>query len=144
MILVIGTSWFSSESTGQALTYVMRLLHVPLAYEPGLNHALRKTGHFFGYAILSWLLFRAWRATLPARRATADRGSWIEPAWRFRWALLALAVTMLTSCADEAHQFFEPGRTSTMKDVLLDTMGGLFAQCALLVTGFGRPHTPDR
>jgi VanZ family protein len=153
LILLVGTSTFSSERTGQTLSYVLQLLHVPLRYEPGLNHALRKTGHFFGYAVLSWLLFRAWRATLPSRGlqpspTEANRrlewGTIIEPAWRFRWALLAMVVTVLTASVDEAHQFFEPGRTSTVKDVLLDSMGGLFAQCGLLVMAFGRPHTPDR
>jgi VanZ family protein len=53
--------------------------------------------------------------------------------WHMRAAALAVLVTLAVACADEFHQSFIPGRTATFRDVILDTMGGLFAQIVILL-----------
>jgi VanZ family protein len=80
---------------------------------------IRKGGHVVGYAILSILLFRAWRATLPAMTTTK---------WTPRWAAIALLGTAVVASLDEWHQSFLPSRTGRWQDVVLDTSAALLAQ----------------
>ena len=80
---------------------------------------IRKSGHVIGYGTLSILLFRAWRATLPA----LDNAK-----WSFRWANIAILGTALVASLDEWHQSFIPTRTGTVRDVVLDTCAGIAAQ----------------
>jgi VanZ family protein len=85
---------------------------------------IRKAGHVVGYAILSALLFRAWRATLPAMS---------DVKWTPRWATIAILGTTLVASLDEWHQSFVPSRTGRWQDVVLDTSAGLGAQLIILV-----------
>jgi VanZ family protein len=80
---------------------------------------IRKTGHVVGYAILSMLLFRAWRATLPAMT---------DVRWAPRWATIAILGTAVVASLDEWHQSFIPSRTGRWQDVVLDTCAGIAAQ----------------
>jgi VanZ family protein len=85
---------------------------------------IRKGGHVVGYAILSVLLFRAWRATLPAISSVS---------WTQRWATIALLGTALVASLDEWHQSFIPSRTGRWQDVVLDTCAGLGAQILIFL-----------
>lgn len=85
---------------------------------------IRKSGHVIGYAILSALLFRAWRATLPAMS---------DMKWTPRWATIAILGTALVASLDEWHQSFIPSRTGRWQDVVLDTSAGLGAQLIIFV-----------
>ena len=85
---------------------------------------IRKAGHVVGYGILSILLFRAWRATLPAMSNVQ---------WTPRWANIAILGTALVASLDEWHQSFIPSRTGTPRDVLLDTCAGIAAQILILL-----------
>src|SRR6202043_2067204 len=80
---------------------------------------IRKGGHVIGYAILSILLFRAWRASW----GTSD-----GPKWTVRWAGIAILGTLLVASLDERHQSFLPARTGKWQDVVLDTCAGVLAQ----------------
>lgn len=120
VIAIESTAWLSSHNTS-------RILYPLLHYLFGLNYFqfehwhfyIRKGGHVFGYGLLSILLFRAWRETLPALRGER---------WIFRWANLAVLGTAFVASLDEWHQSFIPSRTGTPRDVLLDTCAGLGAQ----------------
>ena len=79
---------------------------------------LRKTGHFVGYATLSLLLFRSWRATFPR----------LSTRWCLQWATLAFVGTALVASLDELHQTFLPSRTGRFEDVVLDSTAALIAQ----------------
>jgi VanZ family protein len=85
---------------------------------------IRKSGHVIGYGTLSILLFRAWRATLPALGAVT---------WTFRWANIAILGTALVASLDEWHQTFIPSRTGTIRDVVLDTCAGIAAQLLIFL-----------
>ena len=54
----------------------------------GFNYGLRKFMHFFEYAILAALLFRAFRAESSMR-------------WRLRWAVYSFAVISIWAAMDE-------------------------------------------
>ena len=107
--------------------YTSRILYPVLHFLFGLDQLrfqywhfyIRKGGHVVGYAILSVLLFRAWRATLPVVGNTK---------WTLCWATIALLGTAFVASLDEWHQSFLPSRTGRVQDVILDTCAGLAAQ----------------
>ena len=92
---------------------------------------IRKGGHVVGYGILSTLLLRAWRETLPAM----DNAK-----WTVRWATLAVLGTALVAGLDEWHQSFIPSRTGRWQDVVLDTCAALAAQILIFLwwVNFGK------
>ena len=92
---------------------------------------IRKGGHVVGYAILSILLFRAWRASLPAMS---------DVKWTPRWANIAIFGTALVASLDEWHQSFIPSRTGRWQDVVLDTCAGIAAQILLFLWWKSRPN----
>jgi VanZ family protein len=79
----------------------------------GLNYGLRKFMHFFEYAILAALLFRAFRAESLSR-------------WQWRWAACSLAVVTIWAALDEYHQTATIDRTGSVRDVFIDVAGGFF------------------
>ncbi|HYM76276.1 MAG TPA: VanZ family protein [Candidatus Dormibacteraeota bacterium] len=125
VIAIESTTYLSSQNTS-------RFLYPMLHFLFGIDYAsfepwhvfIRKSGHVFGYGLLSILLFRAWRETLPASRGAR---------WTFRWANIAVLGTALVASLDEWHQSFLPSRTGTMHDVILDTCAGIAAQLALFL-----------
>jgi VanZ family protein len=123
LIVIESTARLSAENTGRIL---YPLLHFLFGMDPvqflTWHVVIRKTGHVVGYAVLSLLLFRAWRATLSVPG---------HPRWSIAWARVALAMTALVASLDEWHQSFLPSRTGTIRDVLLDTAAGLGAQIML-------------
>jgi VanZ family protein len=120
VIAIESTALLSSSNTS-------RILYPLLHYIFGLDiirfetwhFYIRKGGHVVGYAILSILLFRAWRATLPAMS---------DVKWTPRWANIAILGTALVASLDEWHQSFIPSRTGRWQDVVLDTCAGIAAQ----------------
>jgi VanZ family protein len=84
-----------------------------------VHHLLRKLGHFTGYGTLSLLLNKAWRRSVQFYLGI------IGGQLRVAASLLAVAFTFFVGCMDELHQKIVPGRTSTFRDVLIDTSGAL-------------------
>jgi VanZ family protein len=125
VIAIESTSYLSAENTS-------RILYPILHFFCGLDWAhfrvwhfyIRKTGHFLGYGILSILLFRAWRATLPDMKNVL---------WTLRWSAIAILGTLIVASLDEWHQTFIPSRTGRWQDVVLDTCGGIVAQILIFV-----------
>jgi VanZ family protein len=120
VIAIESTSYLSANSTS-------RILYPLLHFLFGLNHArfehwhiyIRKGGHVFGYGLLSFLLFRAWRETLPSIQNSK---------WTLRWSTIAVVGTAFVAGLDEWHQSYIPSRTGTPWDVLLDTSAAIAAQ----------------
>ena len=123
VIAIESTSLMSAHHTGRILYPVLHALF-GLDWEQfeQWHFFIRKGGHVFGYGLLSILLFRAWRETLPAVN---------NPAWTFRWARIAVLGTALVATLDEWHQSFLPSRTGRWEDVVLDTSAGIAAQILL-------------
>ena len=138
LIAVESTASLSAENTGKILYPLLHyLFHLdPVRFQ--IWHAvLRKTGHVIGYGMLSLLLFRAWRATLPVRN---------NPRWSRVWSGVAVVMTTLVASLDEWHQSFIPSRTGTVRDVLLDTTAGIGTQILLFLwlrrSRSSQPPTP--
>jgi VanZ family protein len=125
VISIESTAYLSAHNTS-------RILYPLLHFFFGVSRArfepwhvlIRKGGHVFGYGLLSILLFRAWRETLPALG---------NPRWTFRWANIAVLGTAFVASLDEWHQSYLPTRTGTPRDVLLDTCAGIAAQILRLL-----------
>jgi VanZ family protein len=96
---------------------------------------IRKGGHVVGYGILSFLLFRAWRATLPS----ANHSN-----WTVRWSLIAILGTALVASLDEWHQSFIPSRTGKWEDVVLDTCAGIATQILIFLWLSKSPSGPRK
>ncbi len=125
VIAIESTAYLSSQNTGR---FLYPLLHFLFGidytgFEP-YHFVLRKAGHVFGYGLLSILLFRAWRETLPS--ASGLR-------WTLRWANIAVLGTFLVASLDEWHQSYLPMRTGAVHDVILDTCAGIAAQFAIFI-----------
>ena len=125
VITIESTSYLSAHTTSRFLYPLLHFLF-------GLSHAsfehwhfyIRKGGHVFGYGLLSFLFFRAWRETLPSMRNSK---------WTMRWATFAVLGTAVVATLDEWHQSYIPSRTGTPWDVLLDTSAGIIAQIVIVL-----------
>ncbi len=123
VIAIESSALLSSHNTSRILYPVLHFLFAMDRLRFQYWHFyIRKGGHVVGYAILSILLFRAWRATLPVVN---------DAKWTFRWANIAILGTAFVASLDEWHQSFLPSRTGRVQDVILDTCAGLGAQILL-------------
>ena len=125
VIAIESTNLASSNNTSRILYPLLHFLFgIDLKHFEHLHFYIRKGGHVFGYGMLSILLFRAWRETLPAIDGVK---------WTLRWASLAVLGTAVVASLDEWHQSFIPSRTGTPRDVLLDTCAGIVVQILILL-----------
>lgn len=126
IICVESTDLLSSENTGSILYGALTRVFGPINIVEFIrwHHYLRKLGHVVGYAIMSYLFFRAWRATLRSPRWRL---------WELPWARLAFWMTAAVASLDEFHQSFSPFRTGRWQDVVLDSSAALAIQIVLYV-----------
>jgi VanZ family protein len=120
VIAIESSSLGSSHNTSRILYPLLHFLFgMDLFRFEYVHFFIRKGGHVFGYGLLSFLLFRAWRETLRLPGAAG---------WTLRWANLAVLGTALVASLDEYHQSFNPERTGSVRDVALDTCAGIVVQ----------------
>ena len=114
------TDLMSAEHTSRFLAPILRWLKpdVSPATLAQVHFFVRKAAHVTEYAILTGLLFRAWRGLMG--------GFWMR-------AATALGPALLFALADEFHQSFVVSRTSSLGDVGIDFAGAIvgFAILAL-------------
>jgi VanZ family protein len=125
VIAIESSKWLSAHNTGRILFPLLHYLFgVDYSRFDHWHFYMRKGGHVFGYGLLSILLFRAWRETLPSPSHSK---------WNMRWAAIAVIGTLFVASLDEWHQSFLPSRTGTVHDVVLDTCAGIAAQILILI-----------
>jgi VanZ family protein len=126
VICIESTAYLSAQNTSRFLYPLLHFLFgVSRARFEPWHFLIRKGGHVFGYGLLSILLFRAWRETLPTPGNTR---------WTFRWSTIAVLGTLLVASLDEWHQSFIPSRTGVPRDVLLDSCAGIAAQILVFLS----------
>ena len=117
MLIFIGSgSLLSGSHTGSFLLGPLRRLF-PHASDQALeliHFLIRKAGHLTEYAILAWLAARAFR--------TSSREF-----LRRRWFWAAFILVAVYALSDEFHQSFIPSRGASIRDSLIDSIGGLLA-----------------
>ncbi len=97
-----------------------------------LHLIVRKSAHFLEYAILGALFFTAFHS---ASGRPFPRAGW-------RAGLRAQAAGMGYAVTDELHQWFVPGRSCQVRDMLIDSCGVLLAVliCCAFYLARGRRH----
>jgi VanZ family protein len=116
VILFLGTGQGASARTSLIIRPILEFLF-PTAPEETLQFyhgIIRKCAHLTEYGVLGLLACRAF-VTLSA--ATLRKYFYI----------LAVALVLIVASADEFNQSFNPERTSSPIDVLIDLSGGTFA-----------------
>ncbi len=78
------------------------------------DHLVRKSAHFCEYAILGILFLLTLRSF-----GVGDRYGYVKT------IITAIVLVCLYSISDELHQSFVPGRNGNIKDVFIDTSGGV-------------------
>jgi VanZ family protein len=114
VIFIGSTGVLSAEQTSRFLVPFLRWLYpqISIATILSIHLALRKLGHLIEYGILAVLLWRALRGTLTSTRNLAI-------------ASLVFMVSAVFAASDEFHQSFVETRTSSVHDVLIDSIGAL-------------------
>jgi VanZ family protein len=103
VISIESTAMLSAHNTSRILYPLLHyLFNMDWERFETWHFFIRKSGHVFGYGLLSILLFRAWRETLPVASNLK---------WTFRWTSIAVLGTALVASLDEWHQSFIPSRT---------------------------------
>lgn len=130
-LLWLGLITMESTNLGSASNtsrFLYPLFHFLTGMDPirflSWHFYIRKAGHFTGYFILSLLLFRAWRITLP----WAGRSG-----WSIQWARISFFMAALVACLDEWHQTYLASRTGNLRDVMLDSSAALVAQIVIFL-----------
>jgi VanZ family protein len=98
-----------------------------IPYFGDLDIYIKKGGHFLGYALLAVTYFWA----LPPRLPRGFRG------------VLSILMAMLFALSDEFHQSFVEGRTSSLRDVAIDTFGAAVAVALAAVYSSNSRSRPD-
>jgi len=83
-----------------------------------LEHMIRKAAHFTEYMAVGFLSF------------------WIVALWGkslFREVGIVTVQVAISGALDELHQYFIPGRYASLKDVLIDTIGGIAGVAVVLL-----------
>ena len=107
----------STQRSSRLIEPFLRWLwpEVSPAQVESVRWVVRKAAHMTEYAILGWLWWRALRR--PVRGGARP--------WSWRIAGLALAAVVIYAATDEWHQSFVPNRTGAVRDVVIDTTGGV-------------------
>jgi len=153
VIRLESTGYASSQNTFRLLYQTMHYLFGRVNYQLlfEMDHVLRKSGHFIGYAVLSGLTFLALRNTYRDRIQGSLQRTWgtvLSDLWQLEWSLVGLLLTVVTASIDEIHQTFLPSRTGRWQDVVLDTSGAFALQlviylfCQLRVSSRSGPSFP--
>lgn len=139
----------SRLSSGILHRFVLTLLPETAAADQELVHTLefllRKAAHMTEYAILAILAFAQLRQYIPANfrkanqqhrdmQAKKDPASLLQRP--FFQLLLVCCFVFLYACTDEFHQRFSSGRSGNLKDVLIDTTGGLLGGLFFLLCSY--------
>jgi VanZ family protein len=101
----------NSESTSFIIVPLLKWL-LPYAGQATIDtlHAvIRKLAHFFSYALLAYLLLRAFRGK--------------NSVWRPQWAVYAGLIAIGYGSLDEYAQTFIQSRTGSFHDWLIDSSG---------------------
>lgn len=104
--------WLLSPSPkGSILQHLIQKLQA-LDGKGILEFLVRKLAHAVEYGVLAVLLGITIRFS---RR------------WNQKWQIKTIILCWLYACTDEFHQLFVPGRAGQVRDVIIDTVGAIFA-----------------
>lgn len=97
----------SSDQSNFIAQIILKVINIDYST---LTFLIRKMAHMSEYALLLFFIYYGFKKSTTYKYTL----------------LLSLLITFLYACSDEFHQLFIPGRSGQLKDVLIDTIGGLF------------------
>lgn len=117
----------TADSTSHIIVPILKWLlpHASQATIDILHIVIRKFTHFFNYAFLAVLLYRAFRAR--------------SETWRLEWIVYAGLIAVCYGALDEYLQTFIPLRKGSFYDWMIDSAGTVVT--LLLIPGFGNKKT---
>lgn len=133
VIFVLSSGSGSAEETSRFITPILKYFFPQATSDDILAYHLliRKCAHFTEYAVLAAFAYRAFL------RLPADLARRYAP-------LLAVIAAAATASIDELHQVFEPSRTGSATDVLIDISGAVFASVVItIMRRCRRPAVPE-
>lgn len=115
----------ASISDSQSLGVIDKLSRLGIdmnhAFGQMANFVVRKCSHFLEYMILALLIFNVLKLYYDMKQVV----------------IITTLLVFLFACSDEIHQLFVLGREGAIRDVIIDTCGGLtlilIKLCSLLV-----------
>lgn len=104
------------SETSRFIGPLIQFLFPEMPYESRqvIHGIIRKSAHFFEYAVLAFLAVRALSR------------SHFDVLRNYRY-VIAFLITATVASVDEYNQSLNPARTGSIYDVLLDVSGGVFA-----------------
>jgi VanZ family protein len=120
LIFSLSSETFGSKLSAWLLAQLLQLLHIQVsaASFAVLHFLFRKLAHLTEYAFFSLFLYYSFEGSQPH-------------AWRLRRAFWAVLVAGLYSLTDEFHQHFVPGRSASLIDSGIDTLGAVAGMLVL-------------
>ncbi len=140
VIFLASTDMGSAAHTSRIIVPLLRWLKPDISREgiEKVHFLIRKSAHLTEYAILAVLLCRA------VEQSRHDPSRW-------KSVLIAVGVAALYASSDEFHQSFVASRTSSIRDVMIDTCGAMVGLCifwivrlAAMAQRGGPPQPPAR
>jgi VanZ family protein len=112
LIFYLSTGSFGGSFSAWVLHQILSLLRISVSSSSfdTLHFSFRKLAHLTEYFFLSAFLYESFEGSH-------------QVAWSRRAAALSVLGAALYSLADEFHQFYVPGRTSSLIDCGIDTVG---------------------
>ncbi len=114
MAIIFTLSACSAEKSDQQSGF---LVNIVTSMFPGVTDIdltttiIRKTAHFLEYALLGFLLARAYDKNVKFAKQSP------------KMIIMAVVTAALYSTSDEIHQIFVPGRSCEFRDICIDTIG---------------------
>lgn len=119
LIIWMGIIFFMSNQpsdiSNSHSTLVIKLLNiigidVNSTFGDMADFVVRKAAHFTEYMILAYLIFNVLEFYCSSRK---------------KIVLFSILFVFIYASSDEIHQYFIPGRECALRDVLIDTAGGI-------------------
>ena len=126
-IFTASTDAGSFQHSSRILEPILRWLFPRITQDTAdqIVGVIRKCAHLTEYGMLGILFWRALRR--PARHDSRP--------WRWSQAGWAILVVALYAASDEFHQLFVPSRGASVRDVMIDTIGGTAGLLVLWAVG---------
>ncbi|SHK80652.1 VanZ like family protein [Clostridium cavendishii DSM 21758] len=108
-----------SDEHSNLVLQIVKTLGIPIDSFFGeiAEFIVRKTAHFTEYMILFFLAYKLLRIYLDIKDT----------------CVFGIIIVIGYACTDEIHQLFVPGRSGMIRDVLIDTSGGIFGLFIILL-----------
>lgn len=125
MIVIFMFSSDVAETSNEKSNFIVEIIdaagvNIESLFKGNIDFIIRKLAHFSEYGILSILIYIAvtFEYSLKGPKATKNKH------YKKSFAI-SIIITFIYACTDEFHQLFVPGRDGAIRDVLIDTSGGI-------------------